>query len=63
MHWREYVVFLVIVIGLARPMGLYLAHVCQRERTILDALLRPLENLLYRLIAVRPRRGNDSRNV
>jgi potassium-transporting ATPase potassium-binding subunit len=54
MHWREYVVFLVIVIGLARPVGLYLARVCQRERTFLDPLLRPLESLLYHLIAVRP---------
>jgi K+-transporting ATPase ATPase A chain len=54
MHLREYAVFLLIVIGLAWPVGLYLSHVCQRERTFLDPLLRPLECILYRLIAVRP---------
>src|ERR1019366_1157492 len=53
MRWIEYVVFLAIVVGLAQPVGLYLARVGQRRRTFLDPLLRPIESLLYRLLGVR----------
>ena len=54
MRWVEYIVFLAFVVGLARPVGLYLARVCQRRRTFLDPLLRPIESLLYRLLGVCP---------
>jgi hypothetical protein len=54
MRWVEYVVFLVIVVGLASPVGRYLARVCQRRRTFLDPVLRPVESALYRLLGVRP---------
>jgi K+-transporting ATPase ATPase A chain len=54
MRWLEYTVFLGIVVGLARPVGLYLASVFERERTFLDPLLRPVEAVLYRLLRVQP---------
>jgi K+-transporting ATPase ATPase A chain len=54
MRWMEYVVFLAIVLGLAQPVGLYLARVGQRRRTFLDPVVRPIESLLYRLLGVRP---------
>jgi len=54
MRWLEYSVFLAIVVGLARPVGLYLARVCQRRRTFLDPVLCPLESALYRLLGVCP---------
>jgi K+-transporting ATPase ATPase A chain len=54
MRWVEYVVFLVIVVGLASPVGRYLARVCQRQPTFLDRVLRPVEAALYRLLGVRP---------
>jgi potassium-transporting ATPase potassium-binding subunit len=54
MHGPEYVLFLLIVVALARPVGLYLACVCEGKRTFLDPLLRPIESLLYRLLGVRP---------
>jgi len=54
MRWLEYIVFLLIVVGLALPVGLFLARVCQRRRTFLDPLLRPIESALYRLIGVHP---------
>jgi K+-transporting ATPase ATPase A chain len=53
MRWLEYVVFLAIVVGLAQPVGLYLARVGQRRRTFLDPLLQPVESVLYRLLGVR----------
>jgi K+-transporting ATPase ATPase A chain len=54
MRWMEYLVFLAIVVGLAKPGGVYLARVAQRRRTFLDPVLRPIESLLYRWLAVRP---------
>ena len=54
MRWLEYIVFLLVVVGLARPAGLYLARVCQRQRTFLDPLLCPAELALYRLLGVSP---------
>ena len=55
MRWLEYIFFLLIVVGLARPVGLYLARVGQRQRTFLDPLLCPLESALHRLLGVRPK--------
>jgi potassium-transporting ATPase potassium-binding subunit len=54
MRWLEYVAFLGLVVGLARPVGLYLASVCERQHTFLDPVLRPIESVLYRLLGVRP---------
>jgi K+-transporting ATPase ATPase A chain len=52
MRWLEYTVFLALVVGLARPVGLYLARVFERKPTFLDPALRPIESLLYRLWGV-----------
>jgi potassium-transporting ATPase potassium-binding subunit len=54
MRWLEYVAFLAIVVGLARPVGLYLARVCERQHTFLDPVLCPIESALYRLLGVHP---------
>jgi K+-transporting ATPase ATPase A chain len=54
MRWLEYAVFLGIVIGLARPVGLYLARVFERKPTLADPVLRPIEAWIYRLLGVRP---------
>jgi len=54
MRWTEYVIFVLVVVALARPAGLYLTRVCERRRTFLDPLLAPVESALYRLLGVRP---------
>jgi K+-transporting ATPase ATPase A chain len=50
----EYLVFLALVLILARPVGLYLARVFSRQPTFADQTLRPVEAGLYRLLGVRP---------
>src|ERR1035441_6503213 len=52
MRWLEYLVFLALVGGLARPVGLYLARVFERKPTFLDRALCPAESFLYRLFGV-----------
>jgi K+-transporting ATPase ATPase A chain len=54
MRWLEYAAFLVAVIGLARPVGLYVARAFERKLTPLDPVLRPLERTLLRILGVRP---------
>ena len=54
MRWLEYILFLLVVLGLARPAGRYLARVSQRGRTPLDPLLCPVESVLHRLLGVHP---------
>ena len=53
MRWIEYLVFLGIVIGLAKPAGLYLARVFEGQPTWLDPVLRPAESLIYAILGVR----------
>jgi len=52
MHWLEYLAFLVPVLFLAQPVGLYLARVFEGERTFLDRMLRPIEWWIYRITGV-----------
>ena len=49
----QIVAYFLIILALARPMGLFMARVFEGERTFLHPLLRPLERLLYRLSGVR----------
>ena len=56
MRWLEYFIFLALVVGLARPAGLYLARVFDGAPTFLDPALRPAESFLYRLFGIR---GNE----
>lgn len=45
-------VFLLIVIALVKPLGGYMTRVFSGQRTWLDSLLRPVEQLIYKLTAV-----------
>lgn len=50
--WLQFAVFSIILLLTVRPVGTYLAHVLEGERTWLDPVLRPFERLIYRLCAV-----------
>jgi potassium-transporting ATPase potassium-binding subunit len=51
--------FLVVLVALVQPLGRYMAHVYEGERTWLSALLSPLERLVYRVAGVDPRSEQD----
>ncbi|MGB8910347.1 MAG: potassium-transporting ATPase subunit KdpA [Candidatus Cybelea sp.] len=51
--WVQALVFFLIVLGLTKPLGLYMARVFEGERTWLSPVLVPLEKLIYRLCGVR----------
>lgn len=50
--WLQIVVFFLLVLVLTKPMGLYLAQLCDGRRTVLHPLLRRWERVAYRLVGV-----------
>ena len=51
----QYAAFLLAVTLLVKPAGRYMARVFSGEKTMLDPLLCPVEQLLYRLTQVKPK--------
>jgi K+-transporting ATPase ATPase A chain len=50
----QYVLFVVIVTALVKPLGGYMERVFSRQRTVLDRFCLPVERLIYRTTAVDP---------
>jgi potassium-transporting ATPase potassium-binding subunit len=48
-------IYVILLLALTRPLGLYLANVFSGERTWLDPVLRPVERSIYRIAAVDPK--------
>lgn len=49
----QLVFFLVVLIALTKPLGLYMARVFQNQSVGLDRILGPVERLTYRLCGIR----------
>ena len=54
--WFQFALFSLILLAVARPVGLYLTRVLEGQRTWLDPVCRPVERLLYRLTGVNAER-------
>jgi len=52
----QIVVFIVLLVLIAKPLGAYMARVYRGERTFLHPVLRPVERLTYRLCGVDEKR-------
>jgi len=50
--WFQILLFLLAVFLLTKPLGIFIARVFSGEKTFLDAALRPIEKLIYRLAGV-----------
>jgi K+-transporting ATPase ATPase A chain len=50
--WLQILFFFALVLAATKPLGIFMAHVFNRERTFMDPVLRPIERLLYRVTAV-----------
>src|SRR5712664_2806862 len=50
--WLQILFFFAIILAITKPLGVFLAHVFNREKTFLDQLLRPIERLIYKLTRV-----------
>jgi K+-transporting ATPase ATPase A chain len=52
--YLQIALFVVVLVALIKPIGIYLARVFQNERTFLTPVLRPIERGTYRLLRVDP---------
>jgi K+-transporting ATPase ATPase A chain len=53
--WLELAIFLIVLILITKPLGIYLVHVLDAHgKTFLDPVVKPLEKLTYRLFGVDP---------
>ena len=48
----QYIIYLVILIGLAMPLGTYIKKVMNGEKTCLSRMLFPIEKGIYRLLKI-----------
>jgi K+-transporting ATPase ATPase A chain len=51
----QIVLFMGILLGLAKPLGSFMAKVYQGERTFLDRVLGPVERFIYRISGIDPK--------
>jgi len=49
----QIVLYVAVIVLAVRPVGSYIARVFQRERTLLDPVLGPVEHFIYRFTGVR----------
>ena len=54
--WLQILVFIAIIIAIAKPVGVFMTQVFNGERTFMHPVLRPVERLIYRLTAVDEKR-------
>jgi K+-transporting ATPase ATPase A chain len=50
--WFQILFFLLVVLALTKPLGSFMTRVFNREKTLLDPVMRPIEKLVYRLTGV-----------
>ena len=54
--WLQILLFIAIIVAIAKPVGIFMTHVFNGERTFLHWALRPIERLIYRLTGVDEKR-------
>ncbi len=50
--WFQILFYLVVLLLVTKPLGVFMARVFSGEKTFLDPVLRPVEKLVYRLTSV-----------
>ena len=51
--WVQIILYLVVLMGLAKPLGSYMAKVYQGDRLFLDRMLGPVERFIYRVSGIK----------
>jgi K+-transporting ATPase ATPase A chain len=54
--WFQIGLYLFVILLVTKPVGVFMTHVFNREKTFLDPVFRPVEKLVYRLIGVDEKR-------
>jgi len=51
--WCQIIFFLLVILAITKPLGVFMTRVFNRDKTFLDFALRPIERLIYRLCGIR----------
>src|SRR6266508_3737197 len=54
--WLQILASFVLLLAVTKPIGVFMTHIFNGERTFLHPVLRPLERLIYRLSGVNEER-------
>lgn len=54
MSWLQFPLYIVVLLILVKPLGLYMARVYQGERTFLSPVIKPIEKLVFKMAGVNP---------
>ncbi len=54
--WLQILFYFALILAVTKPLGIFMAHVFNRERTFLDPVLRPVERVIYKLTGVNEER-------
>ena len=57
--WFQILAYLLILLAITKPIGVFLTRVFAGEKTFLDPLMRPVERLIYRLCGIDDKREMD----
>ncbi len=52
--WLQLAIYVIALVALTKPLGVFLVHVLERGKTFLDPVLRPVERLIYKLFGIDP---------
>ncbi len=51
--WYQIFFFLLVILAITKPLGIFMARVFNRDKTFLDFALRPVERFIYRICGIR----------
>lgn len=54
MSWLQFPLYIVVLLILIKPLGLYMARVYQGERSFLSPVILPVEKFIFKLAGVKP---------
>jgi len=57
--WLQIGMYLLVLLAITKPIGVFMARVFAGEKTFLDPVLRPIERLLYRVSGIDDKREMD----
>src|SRR5580693_6080410 len=50
--WFQICFFFALVLACAKPLGVYMARVFEREHTFADSIFRPIERMIYKITGI-----------
>lgn len=50
--WFQIIIFFLLVLLGAKPIGIYMSRVFEREKTFADIIFRPIERLIYKVTGI-----------